>query len=61
MRRTRRRLHGGHVAEESPNVCSAKGTGPIPVKTPQHAATEKEIQVPLTGQNTDNYDAARKD
>lgn len=61
MRGTRRHLHGGRVAEESPNVSSAKGTGSILVKTPQHAATGKEVQAPLTGQNTDDYDAARKD
>lgn len=61
MRGTRRRFHGGCVAEESPIVRSAKATGPIPVKTPQHAATGKEVQAPLTGQNTDDYDAASKD
>lgn len=39
----------------------AEGTGPIPVKTPQDAATGKEVQAPLTGQNTDNYATAKKD
>lgn len=61
MRETRRRLHGGRVAEESPNVRGAEGTGPIPVKTPQDAATGKEVQAPLTGQNTDDYATAKKD
>lgn len=61
MKGTRRCLHGGRVAEESPNVRGAEGTGSVPVKTPQNAATEKEVQAPLTGKNTDDYAADRKD